>query len=121
MRRARARRAWRWRLEPGAPLRERAAAGAAICAAVLGGVGVPVLLLLILLGGPEHQSRRSGTVWRLDLLLALYPLGAAAGGAVAGALLPLARRRPGAVAVGALAAAPLMAAISVGADRGWEP
>src|SRR3982750_2555475 len=106
------------RFEPEEPLARRAAAGALIFGGIFG-VFTLLLLLLLLLNGPEYESRHH-VLMRLDLLAVLYPLGAATAGAIMGALLPLTRTRPGAIAAGILALAPWSAAIGLCMDRGYS-
>ena len=96
------------RFAPEEPVGRRTMAGAIILSGAFG-VFVPIILLMLLLGGPE-QIDKHGTLWRVDLILVLYPLGAAVAGAIVGALLPLTRSRVGACAVGVIA---------LGADRGY--
>ena len=105
------------RFEPEEPLARRAAAGALLFGGAFG-IFTAVLLLMLLVGGPEYTTRR-GVVMRLDLLTVLYPLGAAVAGGVVGALLPLTRTRSGAAAAGVAALLPWTAAISLCVDRGY--
>ena len=105
------------RFAPEEPVGRRTMAGAIILSGAFG-VFVPIILLMLLLGGPE-QIDKHGTLWRVDLILVLYPLGAAVAGAIVGALLPLTRSRVGACAVGVIALVPWAAGISLCADRGY--
>jgi hypothetical protein len=78
----------------------------------------PLLALLWFVSGPEVMTRKSILV-RVDLLTALYPLGAVITGALFAALVSYARSRVTASLLGVAAFIPWCAAIGLCIDRGY--
>ena len=100
---------------PRAPIRVRAAAGAA--AGSVFAVFTPILAATWLFRGAEVTIAR-GLV-RVDLLTLLYPLGAVIAGALLCILLPYGRGRIGGALLGAISLLPWIAAIAWCMDRGY--
>ena len=77
-----------------------------------------VLVLLLVLSGPEVHSR-GGTI-RVDLLIVTYPLGAFVTGWLAGLLAAVCRHVALAVPAGILAITPWLVGISLAMDHGYS-
>jgi hypothetical protein len=106
---------------PDAPLRDRFATGALVGA--LFASFTPLLLLLWAIGGREITSR-GGQVVRVDLLAAIYPLGAVVTGALLFGLTALVRARVLRALLGAVAFLPWVAGIALCMNAGhvvWRP
>ena len=71
-------------------------------------------MIVLLKGGADSAPVR------LDLLLALYPLGGIAAGAIAGCLRPLLKSRPGAMFTGIVASAPICVGFGVLQQGHWS-
>ena len=79
-------------------------------------VGALLSLYAVVLYALEGPAPFRAVGLSLGALVALYPSGAAAAGAVAGLMRPLARRWPGAMLLGATAALPLVTGVLVATE-----
>src|SRR5688572_6739760 len=100
---------------PDAPFASRLATGALVGAFFA--VFVPVILILWAIGGRETVIK--GTTVRLDLLTAIYPLGAVLSSALLYALAPLSPSRVLRALLGAIAFVPWFAGIAWCSDGGY--
>jgi hypothetical protein len=79
---------------------------------------VGVILLMLLIGGPEQQSK--GTLWRMDLLALNYAIGAFVAGAIMGLFLRVARFLSVAILGGVLSFIPWVFGIAIASNYGYR-